>query len=113
MSKQKLLSLTKKDFKIETFKAGGKGGQHQNKTDSAVRITHIATGISAESREHRSQSQNKKEAFRKLTSNKEFQKWLKIESMRVAGIMKTEEQLKKEVDELIERDLRNGNIVIE
>lgn len=61
-----LFSVSKKDLRIDTFRAGGKGGQHQNKTESGVRLTHIETGISAESREHRSQEMNKREAFRKL-----------------------------------------------
>jgi peptide chain release factor 1 len=67
MSKRTLLfSARRKDFRIDTFKSGGKGGQHQNKTDSGVRITHIESGLSAESRSGRSQLSNRKEAFRKL-----------------------------------------------
>jgi protein subunit release factor A len=61
-----LFSFRKKDFRVDTFRSGGKGGQHQNKTDSGVRITHVETGISAESRAGRSQHANKKLAFRKL-----------------------------------------------
>lgn len=41
MGKKLLFSLNKKDFTVQTFKAGGPGGQHQNKTDSAVRITNV------------------------------------------------------------------------
>lgn len=62
-----LASYTRKDFRVDTFASGGPGGQHQNKTQSGVRITHIETGISAECREHRSQGQNKREALRKLS----------------------------------------------
>jgi len=54
------------DFIVQTFRAGGPGGQHQNKTESAVRIIDKKTGISAECREERSQVQNKKKAFLKL-----------------------------------------------
>lgn len=64
--REKLASYTKKDFRVDTMCAGGPGGQHQNKTQTAVRITHIETGLSAESREFKSQLQNKKSAFRKL-----------------------------------------------
>lgn len=57
---------TKKDFKLEFFCAGGPGGQHQNKTASAARVTCLKTGISAEGREFRSQLQNKSAAFERL-----------------------------------------------
>lgn len=113
MEGQKLLSLTKKDFEIQTFRSGGKGGQHQNKTDSGVRIIHKATGLSGESRKHRSQLQNKKEAFYKLCEDPKFKSWIKIESSRIAGTLKTPEQIKEEVNKTIERDLENGNIKIE
>lgn len=62
-----IFSARRKDFRIDTFRSGGKGGQHQNKTNSGVRITHIETGLSAESRSSRSQTQNRKIAFKKLT----------------------------------------------
>jgi peptide chain release factor 1 len=61
-----IASYRRKDFRVDTFRCGGPGGQHTNKTDSGVRITHIETGITSECREHKSQSQNKKEAFRKV-----------------------------------------------
>jgi hypothetical protein len=52
--------------RVETFRAGGPGGQHQNTTDSAVRLIHLPSEIRVTSRVHRSQAQNKKEALRKL-----------------------------------------------
>ena len=64
--KHLLFSARRKDFRIDYFRASGNGGQHRNKTDSAVRITHVATGLSAECSEHREQPRNKREAFRKL-----------------------------------------------
>lgn len=51
---------------MDCFQAGGPGGQNQNKVSSGVRITHKPTGISAESRVHRTQGQNKKAAFHKV-----------------------------------------------
>lgn len=52
--------------RVETFRAGGKGGQHQNTTDSAVRLTHEPTGVRATSRNERSQHRNKRIALDRL-----------------------------------------------
>jgi peptide chain release factor len=56
------------DVRIETFRAGGPGGQHQNKTDSAVRATHVPTGLATVSRQERSQHRNKAVALARLAS---------------------------------------------
>ncbi|MFA6011346.1 MAG: peptide chain release factor H [Desulfobacteraceae bacterium] len=57
---------TDKTFKVETMRSSGPGGQHVNKTESAVRITHVATGLSATAQEERSQHLNKKLAMTRL-----------------------------------------------
>ncbi|MFQ5745867.1 MAG: peptide chain release factor-like protein [Gemmatimonadota bacterium] len=54
------------ECRVETFRAGGPGGQHQNKTESGVRLTHLPTGISATARESRSQHRNRKVALERL-----------------------------------------------
>lgn len=66
MAKKLIFSARKKDFRRENFRCGGPGGQNQNKRYTGVRYTHIASGLAAECREHRTQEQNRKAAFRKL-----------------------------------------------
>jgi len=58
--------LSTSDLRIERFRAGGPGGQHQNTTDSAVRVVHLPSGLLAVSRDQRSQHRNKAKAFERL-----------------------------------------------
>jgi protein subunit release factor B len=103
---EKLFSITKREFEVDTFRSGGKGGQHQNKTDSGVRIRHIASGAVGESREHKSQHANKREALERLAVHPKLRAWIRIEAARRSGAI-------AEAEAEVDRQMQAKNIKTE
>ncbi len=100
MAKELIFSVTKKDFDIQYYKSSGKGGQNRNKRETAVRIVHQPSGVTAICADERNQHQNLKIAFKRLCNNEKFKKWLHIEAARRMQNQKDEEKrILKEVDE--------------
>ena len=80
------------DIKIDTYRASGAGGQHVNKTDSAIRITHLPTGIVVACQNERSQTQNKEMAMRMLIS--------KLIEKREAERLERDQDIKGEIKKI-------------
>lgn len=99
--RKKILSVTLDDCEVQHFRSGGKGGQHQNKRDTGTRILHRPSGAVGESREQRSQLQNKKAAFKKMVESWQFKRWLMIQTMDQSP------------EELVEKEMRPENIKVE
>lgn len=103
---QKLLfSVTAKDCDWQEMTAGGPGGQHQNRKKTAIRCIHRASGAAGFSRVHKSQIENKREAFKRMAETKVFNNWLRVQAAKLQG--------QKSVEEVVDEMLHPHNLKVE
>ncbi len=101
-NKELVFSVRAKDCREDRFRAGGNGGQNQNKRDTGVRFTHEPSGAVGESREHRTQLENRRAAWKRMGESDKFQAWAR---RTAAGL--------KSIDEIVEEQMAPENIQIE
>lgn len=114
LGRKLLFSVTMKDLEMQTFSVGGHGGGGKDTSNSGVRLIHKASGAVGEGREHRSNTQNRKDAFLRLVNSQKFKVWHKAETARRMGLRgETPEEVMARVDRMIADGLVNGQIVVE
>lgn len=93
--KELAFSVTVHDCEVQTFRSGGKGGQNQNKRETGVRVIHRPSGSIGESREERSQLQNKQLAFGRMARTPKFKLWVNRE---LYGRDRAEKQVQEDME---------------
>ena len=104
--KEKLFSVTAKDCNFEYYRGSGAGGQKRNKTSSACRCKHIASGAIGQSQDERSRKINQRLAFKRMSETKTFQNWLRLEIAKVTGA-------KAESERYADQEINSTRIITE
>ena len=102
MPRRKVFSVKLSDCDVTTFRAGGPGGQNQNKRDTGVRIVHVPSGAVGVSREERSQLQNKRKALARIASDPKFLVWCRVMALQL-----------EPAESVVDRMMEPGNLKVE
>ncbi len=100
--KQLVFTVRAKDCRMDEFNAGGNGGQNQNARKTGIRFVHPPSGAVGESRQYRTQLQNKRAAFKRMGESDRFQAWAR---RTAAGL--------KSIDEIVDELMSDENLLIE
>jgi len=98
--KELLFSVTKDDFDIHYFSGTGAGGQHRNKHQNCVRMSHSPSGASSTGTSHKERQRNLVEAFKKITADTKFKLW----HSKVTQELLEKETLDERVDKMMHPD---------
>ena len=105
MKRELLFSVKKEDLVEQTFRAGGKGGQAQNKKSTGVRLIHPPSGARGEARDSRSQHQNRVAAWHRMIETPEFQSWLRTTTAVAMGM--------PSIEKIVDEQMRPENIRVQ
>ena len=109
MNKELLFSVTAADCRFDYYRGSGKGGQKRNKTCSAVRCTHIASGAVGQAEDDRSQHVNKRLAFKRMSNTNRFKAWHKLEVARKTGeLARIEDQINFDMKHRIKIEIQKS-----
>lgn len=108
--KELLFAVTREDCDWTYYIASGNGGQNRQKTSSAARCIHRASKAEGKSSESRSQWDNRKTAFKRMTETKEFKIWLKMEMARKLRDEAQEEKDRHATERYVENAMKEENI---
>ena len=100
-----LFSVTKKDLTINYFSGTGAGGQHRNKHQNCVRMSHRDSGAMATGQRHRERQANLRDAFKSLVESFKFKAWCSAKT--------TEIKLGQTIEEAVADEMDPGNLKIE
>ena len=105
-----IISVTRDDCTWTYFIASGNGGQNRQKTSSGARCVHKASGAEGKCSESRSQWDNRKTAFKRMTETSKFKSWVKIETSRKLRDDSYERQQKERIEKSVDNAMKPANI---